>query len=290
MAVNSRRLSMYIKTVEAGGINKAARELMVVPQSLSEQIARLEDEVGATLLERLPTGVVPTKAGQEFYEGAKRLLAYEDGLITRCRALDTSTSRLTIGQYPLSLDAVSVAEVVAKQRPDLSVELIPSTGKGDSMLMNLIHGTVDAVEWIGHKTAEERGLAFAKVCDVEVVGVMAPSNPLMNKAALSHADLASSRVTARSALWFEDLVGQMEAEGLKLSIEDEDFGYQQVVSFCANDGGIFLAKSSCMPMMMGLACLPLEEPLTCEFGVAYRDIKDPGVTDYLDAVREFHQR
>ena len=114
--MNSRRLEMYVATVEEGGINRAAQVLSVVPQSLSEQIAKLEREVGAALLRRLPSGVVPTRVGEEFYEGAKHLLAYEADLLARCRT-GCEAVRLTIGQYPMSLDVIDVANRVATKRP-----------------------------------------------------------------------------------------------------------------------------------------------------------------------------
>ena len=278
---------MYVATVEEGGINRAAQVLSVVPQSLSEQIAKLEREVGAALLRRLPSGVVPTRVGEEFYEGAKHLLAYEADLLARCRT-GCEAVRLTIGQYPMSLDVIDVANRVATKRPDLSVELISRNGAGVQMLKDVASGMVDVTEWIGAASAEERGLVFTKIADVPVVGVVVPSNPLACKECLSLEDLAAARVGARSDGWFDSLGRSVTACGLDFKVETRAFDYQQVVGFCSNDGGVFLAKASCRPMMVGLTCLPIEGGPTCEFGVVCRDLNDPGVQDYIDAVRDYY--
>lgn len=65
------RKLLYMKSVvDHGSISKAARELQVSQPALSISMDRLEASVGVKLLERGPTGVVPTPAGELLYSRA----------------------------------------------------------------------------------------------------------------------------------------------------------------------------------------------------------------------------
>lgn len=65
------RKLLYMKSVvEHGSFRKAARELQVSQPALSISMDRLEAAVGVKLLERSPTGVVPTPAGEMLYSHA----------------------------------------------------------------------------------------------------------------------------------------------------------------------------------------------------------------------------
>lgn len=49
-----------------GSIREAARQLNVVSSAVNRQILKLEDEVGAPLFNRVPSGMVLTHAGELF--------------------------------------------------------------------------------------------------------------------------------------------------------------------------------------------------------------------------------
>lgn len=68
------RLRKFITVVEAGAIGSAAHMLHISQPALSRQVRLLEEEVGLTLLERVPRGIQLTPAGEEFLIGARKLL------------------------------------------------------------------------------------------------------------------------------------------------------------------------------------------------------------------------
>jgi DNA-binding transcriptional LysR family regulator len=62
---------LYMKSVlDHGSLSKAAKELQVSQPALSTSMDRLEASLGVKLLERGPTGVVPTPAGEMLYSRA----------------------------------------------------------------------------------------------------------------------------------------------------------------------------------------------------------------------------
>jgi DNA-binding transcriptional LysR family regulator len=61
----------FLAVVESGGIRAAARELGVSQPAITRSVRRLEAELHTRLLQRTPTGVVPTQAGRAFLARAR---------------------------------------------------------------------------------------------------------------------------------------------------------------------------------------------------------------------------
>lgn len=78
-------LSMFVETVRCGGYSAAARKLGVATSSVTRQVAALEAELGATLLNRTTRHSSPTLAGQAYYDKAVEIieaLVEADGLVS----------------------------------------------------------------------------------------------------------------------------------------------------------------------------------------------------------------
>ena len=71
--MHSKQLHYFITTVQKGSIAAAARALDIAQPAISQQIASLEREVKATLLERSFSGVNLTPAGKVFYKHAEKI-------------------------------------------------------------------------------------------------------------------------------------------------------------------------------------------------------------------------
>jgi LysR family tcuABC transcriptional regulator len=69
-----RQMRYFVRVVELSSMGKAALALDVTTSTLSQQISHLESELSTRLLQRLPTGVVPTGAGIVFYRHAQTVL------------------------------------------------------------------------------------------------------------------------------------------------------------------------------------------------------------------------
>ncbi len=68
-------LTNFLLVVDHGTFTEAARRAHLAQPSLSASIRRLEEDMGARLLERLPRGARPTAAGEALIPHARGLLA-----------------------------------------------------------------------------------------------------------------------------------------------------------------------------------------------------------------------
>lgn len=72
------QIRYFLAIADEGSFTRAAERLLVAQPSLSQQIKRLEHELGGALLERLPTGVRLTAAGKEFVQEARHSVAHAE--------------------------------------------------------------------------------------------------------------------------------------------------------------------------------------------------------------------
>ena len=74
----SGELEIFVRVIELGGFSAAARACGMTPSAVSKLVARLEQRLGARLLNRSTRQLKLTPEGCEFYERGVRVLAALD--------------------------------------------------------------------------------------------------------------------------------------------------------------------------------------------------------------------
>jgi DNA-binding transcriptional LysR family regulator len=67
-------MEAFVRVIDAGSFSGAAQQLRVGQSTISKTIAQLEDRLGVRLVLRSTHGLMPTEAGRNFYERAKRTI------------------------------------------------------------------------------------------------------------------------------------------------------------------------------------------------------------------------
>jgi DNA-binding transcriptional LysR family regulator len=125
--INLNRLAVFVALVRAGSFTAAAEQLGMTKAMVSQHLARLEKEVGMTLLLRTTRRMSLTTAGQRFHDDCVRIVAEAEAAITRlgeCR--DTPAGPLRIaaaGDHGPAIVAPLVAEYAALH-PGITPELV----------------------------------------------------------------------------------------------------------------------------------------------------------------------
>ena len=117
------RLVRYFTVVaEHRHFGRAAAALLIAQPSLSRQIRRLEQQLGARLLDRTPRGTQLTEAGEVFLPRAKALLRSAAQAAAAARAA-AQPRRITIG-YTVSIIITPAVRDLRRQHPDADVHTL----------------------------------------------------------------------------------------------------------------------------------------------------------------------
>lgn len=71
-------MTAFVRAVETGGFSAAARDIGLTPSALSKLVTRLEDRLGARLLQRTTRRLQLTAEGEAFYARARPILSAMD--------------------------------------------------------------------------------------------------------------------------------------------------------------------------------------------------------------------
>jgi LysR family nitrogen assimilation transcriptional regulator len=135
-----RQLRYFVSIVEYGSLGKAAERLYVAQPSLSQQIAKLENDLGVALLVRSPQGVKPTAAGQSLYRHARLVLRQMDQLRQEVREGASGESGTVAVGFPTTMAsvlAVPVFDRVRSRYPGIRLQFFESmSGYLNELLAN----------------------------------------------------------------------------------------------------------------------------------------------------------
>jgi DNA-binding transcriptional LysR family regulator len=117
-----RLVRYFVAVADHRHFGRAAAALRVAQPSLSRQIRRLEQQLGARLLDRTPQGTQLTEAGKAFLPSAKALLRSAVRAAAQTRAA-AQPSRITVG-YTTGLIITPAVREMRRQHPDAEVNAI----------------------------------------------------------------------------------------------------------------------------------------------------------------------
>jgi len=141
-----RQLQYAVAVAEARSFRRAAERCRVAQPSLSAQIAQLEAGLGVRLFERDRRRVVPTEAGQEILDRARRLLVDADDIVEVAqRRHDPLTGTLRIGVIPTVAPYLlpGAARALRAAYPRLTVVWVEDKTAG--LIARLAEGSLDAI-------------------------------------------------------------------------------------------------------------------------------------------------
>ena len=155
------RLSLLLEFAERGTIAATAAALGYTPSAVSQQLAALEREAGAALLDRTPRTAELTEAGRQLVARAAEILALLEAAEADLAAPEPA-GRVTISAFPTAAVAFAPALTrTVRAHPDLSL-LLRQTSGGEVVRL-LRAGQIDvaiADDWTGRLTAGHPTLRF----------------------------------------------------------------------------------------------------------------------------------
>jgi DNA-binding transcriptional LysR family regulator len=171
-----RHLRYFVAVAEELHFRRAAERLHVAQPAVSEQVRKLEQELGVRLFDRTQRSVALTVAGAALLEEARHVLRHAEVAQQAARSAgDRATMRLRIGYLADSLpDNVPRAlRQLAVSTPSVQVDL--ETGPALRLIEELRARRLDAV--VAALPAPTNGLRVTPLCDQHAVAVLPVTHP-----------------------------------------------------------------------------------------------------------------
>ena len=172
-----RHVRYFLAVAEAGNFTRAAERSYVAQSALSEQVARLEAEIGAKLFHRTSRQVTLTPVGEAFRPLAARIVADVEHAQTEMAALTgVRSGRLRLGIIQSSAGPVDIVDLVtayAARYP--GVELHVRSEASGEMAAAVSTGELDVAVVALPPGGLPPALTHRPIVDDPLVAVVAPS-------------------------------------------------------------------------------------------------------------------
>ncbi|MDV3249026.1 LysR family transcriptional regulator [Mycobacterium avium subsp. hominissuis] len=189
--MNLQQLRYAATLAEAGSFTKAADEMFIVQSALSQQIRKLENELGVDLFERTTRSVALTAAGEALLPLVRQVLAGVDQIKINAQAISgTIGGRLTIGMMEVPSESLDVAALMAmfhSRYPAVTVTL--RSGGSDALIEAIRDRKID-VAIVGSNVTAAGSLTSMELFREPLVAVVLAGSPLAAKATVALPELA----------------------------------------------------------------------------------------------------
>ncbi|GAA4687387.1 LysR family transcriptional regulator [Phytohabitans rumicis] len=258
-------LRTFVTVAGCGSFSGAARQLGYTQSAVSQHVAALEEDLGATLLHRRP--VVPTEAGVRLLDHAGPILLRLDAARADVRRTAAEAAgRLIFGATPLAL-AYPMSLAVARLRrsmPGLDVTLRVAgraavvTGVAAGELdLGLVDGVAAPTDPL--RLPDAGALTTVRVAE-EPCGVFLPADhPLAARSGLRLGDLVEAR-------WIDapdvgaplaDLRAAAGVDGVRAAFRYEGTDVASLLTLVAAGHGLAILPMRTHP---GVRAVPIVEP------------------------------
>jgi DNA-binding transcriptional LysR family regulator len=171
-----RHLRYFVAVAEELHFRRAAERLYVAQPAVSEQVRKLEQELGVRLFDRTQRSVALTGAGMALLDEARRVLHQAEVAIAAARgARDHATMRLRIGYLPDSMPAPLPRALrhLSGSAPRVRVDIEP--GPALRLIEDLRAQRLDAV--ISSLPAPTSGLRVTPLGHQRVIAALPAAHP-----------------------------------------------------------------------------------------------------------------
>jgi len=273
------RLRYFVAVAEERHFGRAARRVRVAQPSLSQQIKRLEAELGTTLLHRDAREVRLTPAGEALLEHARPAIAAVDQALAAARRVGSGTAqRLRVGFLPAAVGALmgEIVRAFNARHPEVVVELAPYDFTDASA--GLRSGSVDAA--FVRLPIVNDGLRFAALLSEPRVMALPPGHPLATRASVSIKEVLDEPwvvVPDADPVWREFWLATAHRDGrppdLGPTVLDPDASFEAVL---AGQGLLLTRESIALRYRAeGVAVVPVVDVEPSVGAIAWRASHEP---------------
>lgn len=177
-----KEVEYLLKIAETQNLSRAAEQLFITPSALTQQLTRLEKDLGVDLFHRGRNGCTPTEAGKIYLNAAKEMIKIKKDTYRQLQDFSTrKMGKLVIGFPPERGVSVftSIYPDFHREYPDISISIMETSVRRQQQLIaadEIDFGFVTLRD--GQKTNDE----YIPIAQEELVLILPSSHPFCAKA------------------------------------------------------------------------------------------------------------
>lgn len=287
-------LDTFIVVADCGSFTKASDKLYISPTAIMKQMNTLEKHLDLKLINRTPSGVKLTAAGEVIYQDAKFLKDYSSksvaSAIAATEAYDTTFCVGTSLLNPAK-PFMDVWYHVNNKFPGYKLHLVPFEDNHD--------GIVSEIGKLGEKFDFLVGVCDSKVwlqlCNFLQLGsyrkmvAVSRDHPLATRKEIDIEDLYGETLmmVGEGDSGVNDFIRhEIVMNHPKIHIEDTTQYYDmEVFNRCAETGNVLLTIECWQDVHPGLVTIPVKWDYTIPYGILYSNDSPDDVLEFIEAAR-----
>ncbi len=189
-----RQLRYLVALADERHFTRAAARLHIAQPALSQQVRRLEDEVGVALVDRTTRHVALTPAGELLVGRARRVLSEVDAATAELSELaGVRTGRVVIGAMRSTgrFDLSALFAAYYARHP--GIELVVREEPSEVMLQRLHADALDVAFLSVNRLDAGPDIQLHPLLDEPLVALLAPDHPLAGRRRIDMAELRHER-------------------------------------------------------------------------------------------------
>ena len=242
-----RRLALLLEVVEQGSITAAAELRMYSPSAVSQQLRKLEQEVGQPLLNRRSRGVVPTEAGQMLAGHARKIVRQMQAAQSDLNQIaGLKRGSLTVGTFPTLAGSFMPIVIRAFKKRYPAIGLSLRSARFDELVADLESGITGlCLLWdYPWNPFHDDSIRVTEVFRESTVVLVARGHRLAEREQITMEDL-------RNESWIVRAEAHPAVEVLQRSAHEA--GFEPAIAFLAND---YQEAQAMVSVGMGVAMVP----------------------------------
>lgn len=302
-----RHLKVLCEIAHRGSFSAAADALNFTPSAVSQQMGKLQRDVGVALFERHARGVVLTPGGEALVHHAEAVLERLADAAAELKDLAAGRSgHLRLGSFATGTATFGAAamELFRTRFPGVSLAL--KDGEPHESMARLKHRELDLAvlleldarrRWTdaeGNWSSTTSGLECIELFDDPFLLVMRCDHPLADCETVPLAELAGERILggrSRPAAWGAEIWEACRSAGVQPAVEDSYRGtdFLAVQAIVATGRALSLVPRLALPCLRSDLCArPLEHAPVGHIRVARLAGAEPSVLSdgMLEILRE----
>lgn len=288
-------LDTFIACAKWKSFNKAAAHLYISPTAVMKQINTLEKDIGFTLFERTPQGLVLTRAGESFYKDALMIIDYAEKAIASARLLAQESEKTFCVGTSLLNPAKPFMDLWYRHNKDFAdykLHLVPFEDDHTNILNEIgllgtkydfLIGVCDSRMWL-------KRCQFFPLGTYKKMIAVRRDHPLAEYSHLKVSDLGGytlMMVSSGDSPANDQIRQDLTSRYPDIHIQDAGHFYDMsIFNACAESDQVLLTIECWKDVHPGLVTIPVDWDYTIPYGILYPLHPSADIIAFLKDLKE----